>query len=60
MHKIGSSTVEITETEIFDKNESFAFQSVVFYSQSKSMVIEKRHVTNRKGKSRTKINFREM
>jgi hypothetical protein len=60
MQKIGSSAVEIAETEIFDEDESFVFQSVVFYSQSKSMVIEKRDVTNRKGKSRTKINFRKM
>jgi hypothetical protein len=60
MHKIGSSAVEIAETEIFDEDESFVFQSNVFDSQSKSMVIEKRDVTNMKGKSRTEINFREM
>jgi hypothetical protein len=60
MHKIGSSAVEIAETEIFDEDESFVFQSIVFDSQSKSMVIEKRDVTNRKGKSRTEINFRKM
>jgi hypothetical protein len=60
MHKIGSSTVEIAETDIFYEDESFVFQSVVFDSQSKNMVIEKRDVTNRKGKSRTEINFRKM
>jgi hypothetical protein len=60
MHKIGSSTVEIAETKFFYEDESFVFQSVVFDSQSKSMVIEKRDVTNRKGKSRTEINFRKM
>jgi hypothetical protein len=53
MHKIGSSAVEISETEIFDEDESFVFQSTVFDNQSKSMVIEKRDVTNMKGKSHT-------
>jgi hypothetical protein len=32
MHKIGSSAVEIDETEFFDEDESFVFQSVVFDS----------------------------
>jgi len=58
MHKIGSSMVEITKTEFFYEDESFVFQSIVFYSQSKIMVIEKRDVTNRNGKYRTKISFR--
>ena len=55
-----SLTMEIVETDIFYEDESFVFQSVVFDSQSKNMVIEKRDVTNRKGKSRTEIDFREM
>jgi hypothetical protein len=40
-------------------NPSYS-RAVVFYIQSKNMVIEKRDVTNRKGKSRTEINFRKM
>jgi hypothetical protein len=52
--------VEIDETKFFYEDESFVFQSVVFDNQSKSMVIEKRDITKRKGKYRTKINFREM
>ena len=60
MHKIGSSVVEIDETNFFYEDESFVFQSVVFEIRSKSMVIEKRDVTNSKGKSRTEINFRKM
>jgi hypothetical protein len=60
MHKVGPSAMEIAETDIFYEDESFVFQSVVFDSQSKNMVIEKRDVTNRKGKSRTEINFRKM
>jgi len=60
MHKIGSSAVEISKTEFFYEDESFVFQSIVFDNQSKTMVIEKRDVTNRKGKSCIEINFREM
>jgi hypothetical protein len=60
MQKIGSSTVDISDTEFFDIDESFVIQSTIFDSQSKSMVIEKRDVTNRKGKSRTEIDFSQM
>ena len=59
MHKIGSSAMEIAKTDILDKDESLVFQSIVFDSQSKNMVIKKRDVTNRKDKSRTEINFRK-
>jgi hypothetical protein len=55
-----SSTMEITEIDIFDEDESFVFQSAVFDSQSKNLIIEKRDVTNNKGKSRSEINFRKM
>jgi hypothetical protein len=51
---------EIYETDFFDIDESFVIQSAIFYSQSKSLVIEKRDVINRKGKSRTEIDFSEM
>jgi hypothetical protein len=61
MHKVGPSTdamhhsfaMEITEIDIFYEDESFVFQSVVFDNQSKNIVIEKRDVTNKKGKSHT-------
>jgi hypothetical protein len=46
-----SSTMKIAETDIFDEDESFVFQSVVFDSQSKNLIIEKRDVTNMKDKS---------
>jgi len=55
-----SSTMEIVETDIFYKDESFVFQSVVFYSKSKNLIIEKRDVTDKKGKSRLEINLRDM
>jgi hypothetical protein len=60
MQKITSFVVEISNTEFFDIDESFVIQSVVFDSQSKSLVIEKRDVTNKKGKSRAEINFSKM
>ena len=60
MQKIGSSAMEIPKTKIFYEDESFIFQSVIFDSQSKSMVIKKRDVTNMKGNYRTEINFRKM
>jgi hypothetical protein len=60
MHKVGPSAMEIAKIDIFYEDESFVFQSVVFDSQSKNMVIEKKYVTNRKCKSRTEINFRKM
>jgi hypothetical protein len=52
--------MEIIETETFDEEESFAFQSIVFNDNSKKLIIEKRDVTNKKGKSRSKINLRNM
>jgi hypothetical protein len=50
--------MEIIESETFDEEESFVFQSVVFYSESKNLIIEKRDVKNKKGKSRSEINLR--
>jgi hypothetical protein len=52
--------MEIIGTETFDEEESFAFQSVVFYSESKNLIIEKRDVKNKKGKSRSEINLWNM
>jgi hypothetical protein len=52
--------MEIIGTDTLDEEESFAFQSVVFYSESKKLVIEKRDVKNKKGKSRSEINLRNM
>jgi hypothetical protein len=52
--------MEIIESETFDEEESFVFQSIVFYSESKNLIIEKRDVKNKKGKSRSEINLRNM
>jgi hypothetical protein len=60
MKKIGLFVVEISDTDFFDIDEFFIIQSAIFESQSKILVIEKRDVTNRKGKSRAEINFSKM
>jgi hypothetical protein len=50
--------MEIIESETFDEEESFVFHSIVFYSKSKNLIIEKRDVKNKKGKSRSEVNLR--
>ena len=52
--------MEIIGTETFDEEESFSFQSVVFDNKSKIFIIEKRDVKNKKGKSHSEINLRNM
>jgi hypothetical protein len=43
--------LEIVANEIFDEEESFVFESVVFDIESKKLIIEKSDVKNKKGKS---------
>jgi hypothetical protein len=52
--------MEIIETKTFDEEEPFAFQSVVFYCESKIFIIEKRDVKNKKGKFCSYINLQNM
>jgi hypothetical protein len=52
--------MEIIGIDTLDEEESFAFQSTVFDSESKKLVIEKRDVKNKKGKSRSEINLCNM
>jgi hypothetical protein len=37
-----SPPMDISDTKFFYEDESFVFQSVVFYSQSKKLIIEKK------------------
>jgi hypothetical protein len=46
--------------KFFDEDESFVFQSVVFDSESKKLIIEKRDVKNKKGKSRSEVDLANM
>jgi hypothetical protein len=55
-----SSTMEIAKTDIFYEDKSFIYQIIVFDNQSKNLIIEKRDVTNNKGKSCSEIKFRKM
>jgi hypothetical protein len=55
-----SPPMEIAETKFFYEDESFVFQSIVFYSEYKHLIIEKRDVRNKKGKSHSEINLRNM
>jgi hypothetical protein len=55
-----NQSLEIVENEIFDEEESFVFQSVVFDNESKKLIIEKSDVKNKKWKSHSKVNLRNM
>jgi hypothetical protein len=52
--------MDIVDTEIFEEDESFVFQSVVFESESKKIIIEKRDVKNKKGKYRSEVDLANM
>ena len=52
--------MDIANTENFEEDESFVFQSIIFYSQSKKLIIEKKYVKNKKGKSRSEVNLVKM
>jgi hypothetical protein len=52
--------MEIIESETFDEEEFFVFQSVVFNNESKNLIIGKIDVKNKKGKSRSKVNLWNM
>jgi hypothetical protein len=49
--------MEIIGTKTLDEEDYFAFQSIVFYHESKNLIIEKRDVKNKKGKSHLEINL---
>jgi hypothetical protein len=46
--------------KLFDEDESFVFQSTVFDNKSKKLIIEKRDVKNKKGKSRSEVDLVNM
>jgi hypothetical protein len=52
-----SHPMDISVTENFDEDESFVFQSIVFDSQSKKIIIEKKNVKNKKGKSHSEVDL---
>jgi hypothetical protein len=52
--------MDISITEKFDEDESFVFQSVVFYTRNKKFIIQKKNVKNNKGKSRSEVDVANM
>jgi hypothetical protein len=52
--------MDIVDTEFFYEDESFVFQSVVFESESKKLIIEKRDVKNKKRKHRSELDLANM
>jgi hypothetical protein len=52
--------MEIIGTEIFDEEDYFSFQSIVFDNESKNLIIEKRDLNNKKGKYRLDISLWNM
>jgi hypothetical protein len=55
-----SHPMDISDTKNFNEDESFVFQSIVFDSQSKKLIIEKKNVKNKKGKSRSEFSLANM
>jgi hypothetical protein len=53
-----NSSLEIIENETFNEEELFSFQSVVFDTKSKKLIIEKGDVKNKKGKSNSEVYLR--
>jgi hypothetical protein len=52
--------MDMVGTKIFDEDESFVFQSVVFETESKKLIIEKRDVKNKKRKHRSELDLANM
>jgi hypothetical protein len=55
-----NSSLDIIENETFSEEDSFTFQSVVFYKESEKMIIEKGDHKNKKGKSCSKVDLKYM
>jgi hypothetical protein len=53
-------SLEIIENETFNEEESFTFQSVFVGRESKKLIIEKSDVNNKKEKSRSEVDLRDM
>jgi hypothetical protein len=47
--------LEVVGNEIFSEEESFTIQSVVFYKDSKKLILERNDQRNKKGKSAQRL-----
>jgi hypothetical protein len=52
--------LEVAANEIFSEEESFTFQSAIFYKGSKKLIIERGDQKNKKGKSRVEVDLKDM
>jgi hypothetical protein len=52
--------MDMVDTLIFDEDESFVFQNVVFESESKKLIIEKKDVNNNQRIYRSELDLANM
>ena len=55
-----NSSLEIIENETFSEEESFDFKSTVFDNESKKLIIEKGDMKNKKGKSHSEVDLKDL
>jgi nucleoside-triphosphatase THEP1 len=55
-----NSSLEIVANETFSEEESFTFQSVVFDNECKKLIVERGDQKNKKGKSRSEVDLKDM
>jgi hypothetical protein len=52
--------LEFVANETFSEEESFSFQSVVFYKESKKLIVERSDQKNKKEKTRSEVDLKDM
>jgi hypothetical protein len=52
--------LEFVGNETFSEEESFTFQSVFFYKESKKLIVERSDQKNKKGKSHSEVDLKDM
>jgi hypothetical protein len=55
-----NSLLEVVGNETFSEEESFTFQSVVFDKESKKLIVERSDQKNKKGKSHSEVDLKDM
>jgi hypothetical protein len=52
--------LEVVANDIFSEEESFTFQSDIFYMESKKLIVKRGDQKNKKGKSRSEVDLKDM
>jgi hypothetical protein len=55
-----NSLLEAVANETFSEEESFTFQSVIFYKESKKLIVERSDKKNKKRKYHSKVELKDM